>query len=117
MKKTNVFDRLRKAEQSPAWNRAGAYAIMRGSELVGKILCKYPTDGMGPLEVFLWDWSGDRDVTREDFIQRKTASGMGYDKLAAALSGLTFGEIVLRNHPTNWKDQIREAGYNLIQVI
>lgn len=115
-----VYERLTAAEQSPAWDRARAYAIMKGAEYAGKILCKYPVDGMGPLEVFLWDWTNDPsnvgpNGVRE--IQRGRASGCGYDKLAAALEGLKFGPLVFSDHPTDWKHQLREAGFELLNVL
>lgn len=112
--KTSAIDRLRKAEQSPAWNRAGAYAIMRGAEYVGKILVKHPVDGMGPLEVFLWDWS---DSNKPHEIQRGTASGCGYDKLAAALHGLTFAGITFDDHPHHWELSLKDAGFVVINVL
>lgn len=115
-KKSSVYEKLRRAEQSPAWNRASAYVIMKGAEYVGKILCKHPLDGMGPLEIFLWDWTSSDSIQRLG-IQMARVTGCGFDKLAAGMDGLEFGGIKLKDHPTNWKDQLREAGYNLINVI
>lgn len=112
-----VYERLRVAEKSPAWHRAGAYAIMKGTEYAGKILCKYPVDGMGPLEVFLWDWTEHASGGPSREIQRGRASGCGYGKLAAALEGLKFGPIVFADHPTDWKTQLREAGFELLNVL
>jgi hypothetical protein len=112
--KKSVYDRLREAEHSPAWDRAGAYAIMQGDKYAGKLLCKYPVDGMGPLTVFLWDWT-DPKGSRE--IQIGRASGCGYDKLAAAVDGLKFGKLVLSDYPKDWKEQLREAGYTLLNVL
>lgn len=112
--KPTVIDRLRKAETSPAWNRVSAYVIMKGEDLAGKILVKHPKDGIGPLEVFVWDWT---DPQRAAPIQYRRASGCGYDKLAAALDGIEFGDILFDNHPTDWKEQLREKGYSLVFVI
>lgn len=114
MSKTSVYDKLRVAEESPAWNRVSAFIIMKGAERVGQIKCKYPADGMGRLQVFLWDWT---NVDANRGIQYGYASGCGYDKLAAAVDGLKFGELTFSDHPTDWKEQLRKAGYNLLQAI
>jgi hypothetical protein len=109
--KPSVYDKLRKAEQSSAWDRVAAYVILKDTEYVGKILCKYPKDCIGPLEVFLWDWVSLREI------QYGRATGCGYDKLAAALDGLKFGDLTLSDHPNDWKHMLEEAGYTLIQAI
>lgn len=114
--RVDVYERLRKAEESPAWNRASAYVIMRGAEYVGKILCKHPHDGMGPLELFLWDWTGENSINKLG-IQRARITGCGFDKLAAGMDGLIFGGIELKDHPTDWKTQLRDAGYTLLSVL
>lgn len=114
MSKTIVYEKLRKFEHSEPWNRCGAHVIMRGSEYVGKILCRYPKDGMGRMDVFLWDWTQPGEAQP---IQHSYASGCGYDKLAAAMDGMTFGGIVLKDHPTDWRKQLRDAGYTLIGVL
>lgn len=113
MAKISVYDRLKKAEASPAWNRAGAYVILKDGQDVGRIKCKYPLDGMGQLDVFLWDWTAQEPRN----IQHGWARGCGYDKLSAALDGLQFGEIVFKENPTDWRDQLRKAGYNLIAAL
>jgi len=110
--KLSIYDQLRKCNKSPAWNRASAYVIMRGWELVGRINVARSKDGMGTLKVFLWDWT-DKGANRS--IQFGRASGCGYDKLASALSGMTFGSITLTEG--YWKTDLRDAGYNLIQAL
>lgn len=114
--KKSVYEKLIAAEQSPAWNRASAFVILRGNELVGRIKCKYPKDGMGPLEVFLWDWTHETINTPQP-IQYGRATGCGYDKLAAALDGLQFGLITLKDHLTDWKEQLTKAGFVVIQAL
>lgn len=116
MKNQAVYEELRKAEHSPAWNRASAYVILKGGKEVGRIKVKHPKDGMGPLVSFLWDWTGPESIDKLG-IQRGSASGCGYDKLAAAMEGFKFGAITFKDHPTDWKMQLREAGYTLIQAL
>ena len=115
MSKTSVYERLRAAEASPAWNRASAYVIMKGAHYAGKILCKHPVDGMGPLEVFLWDWSSEKGEVPP--IQHASVRGCGFDKLAAGMDGLKFGGIELKDHPTDWKKQLRDAGFEVLSVL
>jgi len=111
----NVYDRLRKTEASPAWDRCSAYVITaektRG-EIVGKILVAHPRDGMGPLHVFVWDWT-DPENPRE--IQYGAARGCGYDKLSAALSGLWFGKQEFREN--DWKAGLHDQGYSYFQAL
>lgn len=114
--KTSIYDKLRAAEHSPAWDRASAYVIMHGADRAGQIKVKHPKDGMGPLEVFLWDWTSSGSIDDRG-IQYGKASGMGYDKLAAALEGLKFGELIFKDHPTDWKHQLEEGGFTLFQAL
>jgi hypothetical protein len=83
---------LRTVENGKAWDRASAYVIVHpNGKQYGKVKCAWPADGMGPLHVFMWDCNGTG-------IQYGKASGCGYDKLTAALSGMTFDGITLRDH-------------------
>lgn len=110
-----------KAENSPAWARASAYVIIApkaslapgsldNSRNFGKIKVLHPADGAGPLRVFVWDCKGTD-------LQMGTASGYGYDKLSAALQGIVFDGVTLTDHPQNWKSQLEEAGYTIVQAI
>jgi hypothetical protein len=116
---------LQAAEKGPAWKRAGAFVVIPPRSTVaefndpghkltlksfGKIKVAYPADGAGRLRVWVWDCIGSD-------VQYGTASGGGYDKLSAALSGLTFDGLTLTDHPQNWESQLREAGYTIISAI
>jgi hypothetical protein len=60
-------------------------------KLIGKIIAAYPRDGMGRLYLSLWDWTDPNHFeVQEDF-----AGGCGYHKVAACLSGMTFGGYTL----------------------
>lgn len=113
---TSKFDILRKAEQVN-FSRARAYVILpinkddvglidrwRG---YGKIQVAYPKDGAGRLRVFVWDIIGTG-------LQIASAGGYGYDKLGGALEGMKFDNITLSH---NWENDLREAGYTVIQAL
>lgn len=76
----------------------------------GKIKVARPADGAGKLHVFVWDLDGTG-------LQYGSATGYGYDKLAYALSGLTFDGIKLTDHPNYWRDILNQHGYQVIQAI
>lgn len=58
-----------------------------------RILVAYPKDGAGRLTVYIVDGFGDTFTT-----QKGTAGGYGYDKLTAALSGMTIDGHSLSDH-------------------
>jgi|SRR5581483_8666102 len=99
--KKSIIDQL---DKHSALKRAGAIAIVnKEGKLDGMIRIAYPKDGAGKLYVYLWDY--------EHEVQSGWASGYGYDKLSAALHGMKFKDIILHDHPDNWKNQIESLGY------
>ena len=76
-------------EERPALNRAGVYVVIDKTTgtMAGKMLIAYPQDGAGRLHVSLWDWTGG---TGHD-VQDGSVTGLGYDKLAASITGMRFG--------------------------
>lgn len=109
MAKKSVYEWLRQCENNQ-WSRTRGIVILdKNNVYVGKILVAYPKDGAGTLRAFLWDFGND--------IQMGTAGGYGYDKLSAALRGMTFRGITLQDHPENWEIQLRQAEYNIITVV
>ena len=59
-------------------------------KLIGKVHALFSTSGT--VRVQVWDWGTDKPV------QEGKASGYGYDKLTAALSGCTIDGITLTDH-------------------
>jgi hypothetical protein len=104
---------FRKFEQGTAGS-VRAYIILSGSDYVGKINVKYPSDGAGRLRVFVWDWS---DSAKPCNIQQGTASGYGYDKLDSALEDCTFGGETIGQGNGTWEHRMRERGFTVIQAI
>ena len=63
-------------------------------QTLAKLVVVYPVDGAGRLRVALFD-SAMPDGKRWSYA---TASGYGYDKLGAALAGMTCGGIPIGDH-------------------
>lgn len=111
MTKKTVYEWLDQCNYNQ-FRRVAAFAIFRTNEpdsYCGKIQVAYPKDGAGTLRAFLWDFGNE--------IQMGTAGGYGYDKLSAALRGMKFNGIVLEDNPTDWRNQLKDAGYTVIQVV
>ena len=106
-----AVDARKRVEDGLAWRRASAYIILHPDKKGhGVIRVAHAKDGMGTTHVFLWDMDGSN-------IQHGTASGCGYDKVSAAINGMTFNGIKLEDHPRNWKVALDKAGYQIIQAL
>ncbi len=103
-----VYRLLDKAEAGP-WKRAAAFIVLRGAEHVATVRVAYPADGAGRLRVFVW---------HDGPIQHGSATGYGYDKLSAALHGMSIAGVKLDCNGTGgqWR-QLREAGFTVIQAL
>lgn len=96
---------------SPA-KRIRAVAIVKDGQMVGKILVLYPSDGAGKLKVNLYDWTGNHSEVYYGWV-----SGCGYDKLSAALEGLSFGDNVFKYKGWDYAHQLREWGYEVFTLL
>jgi len=101
--------------------RVAAYVVMRGAEHVGTIRMHYPADGMGRLVVYVADWTLDcpEHVPFNEFTrwQRGAASGTGYDKSSAAMSGMTIANITTVDDGYGWQHHFRAGGLTILQAI
>lgn len=82
----------KRVDETKAGKQISAYVIMKGSKLIGKVQAHF-SDG-GTCTVNAWDFS-PKDETR--YMSGK-ASGYGYDKFTAAISGMVFDGHELVNH-------------------
>lgn len=80
---------------SPAWKRCRAFLVDHadGRE-VGRVYVAFPADGAGRVSVEVWDYAKSYPNARTV----RTASGYGYDKVTAALSGQSIDGITLADH-------------------
>ena len=109
-KKAATWEDVRKITESPVFNRVGAYVIINpAGDICGTIKVLFPKDGAGTLKVVLHEHGNAPQIGK--------AGGYGYDKLSAALQGLTFAGITLADHPHNWERQLQDAGYRVYGVV
>jgi hypothetical protein len=68
-------------------------------ERIARITAVFPADGAGKLRLAVTDW-GPAEAPFEDGARQYVvqASGYGYDKLTAALSGTSVGGVELGDH-------------------
>jgi len=101
--------------------RVSAFVVMRGSSHVGTVRLHYPADGMGRLIAYVADWTLDRpkDLAYDEFTrwQKGIASGVGYDKATAAMSGLTIASATIKDEGADWVAQLTKEGYTVLRAI
>jgi hypothetical protein len=95
-------------ERSNALQRVGGYVILKDGIYAGKALVVYPTDGASKLQVNLF--------CPHAGIQYGKASGYGYNKLNAAMSGLIFDGYEIQYNSSRWDQQLEDLGYQVIQI-
>ncbi len=107
--KTANWNTVRKITEGPAFNRVSAYVIINpAGDICGTVKIQFPKDGTGRLTAILHEHGHEPQIG--------TASGYGYDKTSAALSGGTFAGHTLINSGRDWSDQIREWGFKVYQA-
>jgi len=87
---------FRKMEEHAAFKRCASFTITHPKKPDGYAVVNvaYPADGAGRLRVFVIDAFSPEGRTATE----GSAGGYGYDKLAAALSGMTIDGHTLANH-------------------
>lgn len=105
----NFFSTL---ERDAAFTRVSAFIILKGGEHVGTVKISFPRDGAGTLKAYCEDFSGETPVRSIG-----KASGYGYDKRTAAMSGQTFCGVELRDNGYDWTRQLRDAGLTVVQAV
>jgi len=108
MKSAN-WNTVHKVTEGPAFQRVSAYVILNSKgEISGTVKIQFPKDGAGKLTAILHEHGNEPQIG--------TASGYGYDKQSAALSGGTFGSVTLADSGRDWTDQLRDGGYTVYQA-
>ena len=100
--------------------RFSAYVIVNPTDPkeTGRVIISYPRDGIGRLYAVAW-LPGDGDCLRH----HRSASGYGYDKASAAMSGAEFVNLKtghqerLLDNGYDWTTQLREAGWIVVQAV
>jgi len=101
--------------------RVAAFIVMRGSEHVGTIQLHYSADGAGRLIAYVADWTREKPeaIPFKEFTRwrRGSASGYGYDKASAAMSGATIAGVTTVDDGHGWEHHYKEAGLTILQAI
>lgn len=121
MSKTSVYDYFDKHTAD-----ISAYAILKDGACVGRVVYRYPRDGMGRLYCYLQFW-GER-------MTRGYASGCGYDKHTAAFldalcdlpenngnpdaaAHIARCRAGVHDNGHSWEDQLRGLGFTVQHVV
>jgi len=101
--------------------RVAAFIVLRGAEHVGTIRIHYPADGAGRLIAYVVDWTLEKpDAMRFDEFtrwRRGSASGYGYDKASAAMSGATIAGVTTVDDGHDWRHHFKTGGLTILQAI
>jgi hypothetical protein len=114
---TKIYDQF-----DAAFRSVSSFAVLRGGEVVATVNIKFPRDGAGRLYAYV-HWIGREMV-------RGHAGGYGYDKRTAAVAKAaksietfespaeaTFWAALRIDGGKHWNDQLRDAGFTVIQTI
>lgn len=104
---TKIYDKLDKFRNGL---RSKVECVFKDGKIVAEITTRYPTNGMGNVQVFVYDH------TKAGFDSRWSygaAQDCGYDKQAGALECLTVCGVRLSH---NWKQDLYGAGFDVKQV-
>jgi len=115
-------------QHDAAFANVSAYIVVKNGERIAKVAFKYPRDGAGRLYAYVHVFGTE--------MVRGFASGYGYDKASAAVydacgkikaPGLGWvgdadciaikGAILSSNGSGNWDGELRNAGYDVWQVV
>lgn len=98
-----------------------AYVILLKGEHVGTVRLSWPRDGAGRLTALAADWTRTKpdDVEFRQWTrwQYGTATGCGYDKATAALSGMTIAGITIHDDGYRWANQLEAANLTVIEAV
>ena len=110
---SDIYDQHR-----AAFANVSAYVVLKDGERVATIAFKFPRDGAGRLYAYV-HWIGVPMV-------RGFAGGYGYDKRTAACSSAAqrldgvphaFIDALWVDTGPTWDEQLRKAGFTVIQAV
>lgn len=107
--------------------RVSAYVILRNGEYAGRVIVSYPADGAGRLYVIGW-LPGQPGAAEKWTRHHRWASGGGYDKASAAMSGAKVWNMrgpsgavaswaTLQDNGRDWRHQLEDMGYEVVQAV
>lgn len=112
-----------RAMEKASW-RTAAFVIINPAkpDAWGRVVINYPADGAGRLRAIAWAPEGF-DPSFKTGRHHGSARGGGYDKASAALRGMPFLNLKtgkmdsIQDAGIGWQNELREAGYIVIQAV
>jgi hypothetical protein len=127
MNNRKTFERIMNAVKTieRKANVAGYVILDNAGEHIGTVRLSYPRDGAGKLVAVAANWTavrprdekGEPNFSTWSPWQYGWANGGGYDKATAALGGMTIGTCTLQDQGKDWTNQLRDAGYRVINAV
>lgn len=109
-------DKIEKAATVSGW------IVLRpdNPHVSGRVMMKYPADGMGRLRVVAWL----HGAPPNEFIRHHGhAAGCGYDKATAAMAGAAYVDAktgerkAIQADGFGWESQLRDAGFIIHRAV
>lgn len=97
-------------DKDAAFTRASAYVILKDGQHAGTV--KISAAPSGTVKAYAEDFTGDHIARRVG-----KATGGGYDKRTAAMSGFTFCGVYIKDDGYDWERQLTDAGLTVIQAL
>jgi hypothetical protein len=102
--------------------RVSAYVILHAGKYVGRVVISYPADGANRVYAIAW-LPGNPDSADRWVRHYGWASGGGYDKKSAAMSGaavwnpVTGKMVKIPDDGQGWENHLRHMDYEIITAV
>lgn len=114
--KKEVWRELEAVERSHYGRRIAAYIVMPrpehpdyGAGVYSRVVIVYPAADAGMVRVFVAPYDGTP-------MFKVSAGGYGYDRVSAALRGVTLRGYTFKDDGSGWCRELEDAGFYVLQA-